>query len=259
MIKALFTAATGMRAQQTRIDVISNNLANVNTTGFKKSLASFEDLIYTTPQDATPASGAISRPTALQVGSGARLVSTTKVFTPGQLEETGQPLDLVIGGPGFFKLTDINNNTVYSRDGNFKVDADGNVVNSAGLRLAPALTVPAGADVTVGPDGQVFARVGDEAQSQIGQIELANFPNPAGLEAIGSNILRETEASGAAISANPGLDGLGRLQSGYLERSNVDVVSELVGLIIAQRAYETNSRAISAVDEMLTTVNQIVR
>lgn len=259
MIKAMFTAATGMRAQQTRIDVISNNLANANTAGFKKSLANFEDLLYRTVEDATPADGVLSRPTPLQVGSGSRLVSTTKVFTPGSLEETGQPLDLTISGNGFFQLTDINGNQVFSRDGNFKTDAQGQVVNSQGLRLEPAIQVAPGAAVTVGPDGSVYARVGDEQQTNVGQIQLVNFPNPAGLEAVGGNILRETPASGAAVQGQPGVDGLGRLTSGYLERSNVDVVTELVSLIISQRAYETNSRAISAADEMLTTVNQIVR
>jgi flagellar basal-body rod protein FlgG len=259
MIKAMFTAATGMRAQQTRIDVISNNLANANTAGFKKSLANFEDLLYRTVEDATPSDGQLSRPTPLQIGSGSRLVSTTKVFTPGSIEETGQPLDLTISGKGFFQLTDINGNIVFSRDGNFKTDAAGQVVNSQGLRLEPAINVPQGADVTVGPDGQVYARVGDQQQTAVGTLQLVNFPNPAGLEAIGSNLLRETPASGAPITGQPGIDGLGRLTSGYLERSNVDVVTELVSLIISQRAYETNSRAISAADEMLTTVNQIVR
>ena len=258
MLKALFTAATGMRAQQTRIDVIANNLANVNTTGFKKSLANFKDLVYTTRQEASKGQS-LSRPTALQVGSGASLVSTTKVFTPGVIEETGQPLDMVIEGQGFFELEDIDGSPVYSRDGNFKLDAEGSIVNSDGYRLANIGTVEPGASISVSPEGEINARVGSAAPTLVGQIQLSNFPNPAGLDALGNNLLKATEASGSAFTGSPGSgQGLGRIQSGYLERSNVEVVSELVNLIVSQRAYETNSRAISAADDMLTTVNQII-
>lgn len=260
MIKALFTAATGMRAQQTRIDVIANNLANVNTTGFKKSTSTFEDLLYNTLQDPGAQNGdGSTRPAGLQIGAGARLVSTSKVFTPGVLEETGRTLDLVITGPGLFKLTDLAGGTVYTRDGSFSVDANGDVVNSLGLKLDPGITVPPGAKVSVGLDGTVTARVdGEEASTNVGQITLANFPNPSGLDSIGSNMLRQTVASGAAIEGTPGSEGLGALRQGFLEKSNVEVVNELVNLIVSQRAYETNSRAISAADDMLTTVNQIV-
>ena len=261
MIKALFTAATGMRAQQARIDVIANNLANVNTTGFKKSNTAFEDLLYSTLQDPGAQNGdGSTRPAGLQIGAGARLVSTSKVFTNGVLEETGRPLDLVVTGPGFFKLTDLAGGTVYTRDGNFSIDATGALVNSLGLKLDPPITVPPGAEVSVSIDGTVTARIqGEENSQNVGQILLANFPNPAGLDSIGSNMMRETAASGAVIEGTPGSDGLGGLSQGFLEKSNVEVVNELVNLIVSQRAYETNSRAISAADEMLTTVNQIVR
>ncbi|MCA9323336.1 MAG: flagellar basal-body rod protein FlgG [Planctomycetes bacterium] len=254
MIKALFTAATGMRAQQTRIDVIANNLANVNTTGFKKSQANFEDLLYSNLGDAGN-----NRPSSIQVGAGSRLVSTSKVFAPGNLEETGRSLDMVITGNGFFQLTDIGGGTVYTRDGNFHVDSNGDVVSAEGLRLQPAFNVPEGATVAVSGDGTVTARVGDQATTTVGQLTLANFPNPSGLDSIGGNLYRETAASGAATTGTPGSNGIGGMVQGFLERSNVEVVNELVNLIVSQRAYETNSKAISSADEMLTTVNQILR
>ncbi len=258
MIKALFTAATGMKAQQTRIDVIANNLANVNTTGFKKSQVNFEDLLYSTIRDPNEQTKEGLRPAGLQIGSGSRLVSTSKVFTPGVLEETGQPLDLVITGPGFFQLQSISGETIYTRDGNFGIDRDGNVVNSQGLRLIPNLTVPQNATVAVGQDGFVSAIVG-QVSSQIGQIQLVNFANPAGLSSEGGNVLKQSGASGPPIQGNPGAAGFGTIVGGFLEKSNVEVVNELVGLITSQRAYETSSKAISAADEMLTTVNQILR
>lgn len=260
MIKALFTAATGMRAQQRRIDVIANNLANVNTTGFKKSQVNFEDLLYNNIEDAgsTNSSGSL-RPSGLQIGSGTRLVSTSKVFTTGNLEETGSPLDLVISGQGFFQVEDLSGNIVFTRDGNFKPDALGNLVNSQGLKLSPGITVPPQASVSVDQSGAISAAVGNAPATNIGNVQIANFPNPAGLEALGGNLLKETVASGAAVLGNPGDEGFGSILSSFLERSNVEVVSELVNLIVSQRAYETNSRAISAADEMLTTANQIIR
>ncbi|HGY91753.1 MAG TPA: flagellar basal-body rod protein FlgG [Planctomycetes bacterium] len=254
MIKALFTAATGMRAQQTRIDVIANNLANVNTTGFKKSQANFEDLLYSNMGDA-----GTQKPAALQIGAGSRLVSTTKVFAPGVLEETGRALDLVITGNGFFQLQDINGGTVYTRDGNFHADSNGDVVNSQGLKLVPSINVPAGATLAIAADGTISARVGDQAATQLGQLQLVNFRNPAGLDSTGGNLLRETAASGTPTTGTPGQNGYGTIVQGFLERSNVDVVNELVSLIVSQRAYETNSRAISSADQMLTTVNQILQ
>jgi flagellar basal-body rod protein FlgG len=186
------------------------------------------------------------------------LVSSSKIYTPGVLEETGNPLDLVITGQGFFQMQGINGDTIYSRDGNFGVDRDGNVVNSQGLKLIPNLTVPANATVAVGQDGFVTASVGNTS-SQIGQIQLVNFANASGLDSRGGNVVRESDASGAPITGNPGDDGFGSLVAGFLEKSNVEVVNELVGLITSQRAYETSSKAISAADEMLTTVNQILR
>ncbi|MCB9834145.1 MAG: flagellar basal-body rod protein FlgG [Planctomycetes bacterium] len=258
MIKALYTAATGMKAQQMRIDVIANNLANVNTTGFKRSNVNFEDLLYSTLRNPNERTQNGVRPSGLQIGTGSRLVNTSKVFTPGSLEETGNPLDLVITGSGFFQLQDISGSTVYSRDGNFMVDRDGSVVNSQGLKLIPNISLQPNAKVAVGVDGVVTQVVGDTS-SQVGQIQLASFTNPAGLEAIGGNIFRKSEASGEAVTGTPGAAGYGGLVGGFLESSNVEVVNELVGLITSQRAYETSSRAISAADEMLTTVNQIVR
>lgn len=258
MIKALFTAATGMKAQQTRIDVIANNLANVNTTGFKKSQVNFEDLLYSTLRDPNEQTQDGLRPAGLQIGSGSRLVNTSKIFTPGVLEETGNPLNLVITGPGFFQVQAVNGDTIYTRDGNFGVDRDGNIVTAQGLKLVPNLTVPQNATLAIGQDGFVTATVGDTS-SQIGQIQLVNFANPAGLDAQGGNIMRVSDASGPPLTGNPGDEGFGTLTAGFLEKSNVDVVNELVGLITSQRAYETSSKAISAADEMLTTVNQILR
>jgi flagellar basal-body rod protein FlgG len=260
MIKALYTAATGMRANQTRIDVISNNLANVNTSGFKKSTVNFQDLLYSTLEQpgAQNADGS-TRPTGLQVGAGSRLVSTAKVYTPGVLEETGRELDLTISGDGFYKFQDLAGGAVYSRDGNLHIDADGQMVNSEGLKLDPALTIPQGAKVAIGPDGTITSKVGDETATTVGRITLSSFRNPSGLEAVGNNLLRESAASGPAISGNPGEQGFGSIIQGFLERSNVEVVDELVDLIVAQRAYEINSRAIRAADDMLTTVNQTVQ
>ncbi len=258
MIKALYTAATGMKAQQMRIDVIANNLANVNTTGFKRSNVNFEDLLYSTLRNPNERSATGVRPSGLQVGAGSRLVNTSKIFTPGSLEETGNALDMVITGQGFFQLQDIAGNTVYTRDGNFMVDRDGTIVNSQGLKMTPNLTVSPNAQIAVSQDGIISQIVGDTT-SQVGQIQLATFTNPAGLEAVGGNLFKKSEASGEATTGTPGSDGYGGLVGGFLERSNVEVVNELVGLITSQRAYETSSRAISAADEMLTTVNQIVR
>ena len=260
MIKALFTAATGMQAQQTRIDVISNNIANVNTTGFKKSVPHFQDLLYSTliDPDARNADGS-TRPTGFQVGSGARLISTSRIYTPGVLQNTGRDLDLAISGDGFFRLNDLSGNSVYTRDGAFTVDAQGQMVNSQGLRLDPGIRIDAGARVSIAPDGTVSAKVGDSPATEVGRIEVVRFPNPAGLETVGQNLVQETVASGREIPGNPGEDGFGTLTQGFLEGSNVEVVDELVNLITSQRAYEINSRAISAADQMLTTVNNIIQ
>ena len=260
MIKALYTAATGMRAQQTRIDVVANNLANVNTSGFKKSTVNFQDLLYSTIESAgaSNADGSV-RPAGLQIGSGTRLVSTSKIFTPGVLEQTGRDLDWMISGDGFFKLTDLTGGDVFTRDGNFHIDAQGNVTNSDGLRLNPGITVPQGARITISQDGTVTARIGNENGTTIGQLTLSNFPNPAGLESVGANIYRATTASGVETPGNPGTNGLGQITQGFIERSNVEVVDELVDLIVSQRAYEINSRAINTADEMLTTANNILQ
>ena len=259
MIKALFTAATGMKAQQTRIDVIANNIANVNTTGFKKSTTNFEDLLYSNRETpGTQNADGSTRPTGLQIGSGARIVNTAKVFTPGSLEETGRNLDMVIAGNGFFKLTDLAGGSVYTRDGNLHLDSLGQVVTSSGLKLDPPITVPPGSSVGVSADGTFNARIGDQPATTIGRVQLATFQNPSGLESVGGNLLRETAASGTETPGNPGDEGYGTIIQGFIERSNVDVVTELVNLIVSQRAYEMNSRAISSADEMLSTVNNIL-
>ncbi len=259
MIKALYTAATGMQAQQTRIDVIANNLANVNTSGFKRSTASFQDLLYSHVAEAgTSNADGSTRPNGLELGSGSRLVSTSKVFTPGVLERTGRELDLVISGGGFFKLQDLTGNSVYTRDGSFHVDGEGNVVNSQGLKMDPAITVEPGASIGISADGTVTSTVGDRS-SQVGRINLVRFANPSGLKSLGANTLQLTDASGAEVTGFPGDEGFGTMTQGFIERSNVQVVDELVNLITSQRAYEINSRAISAADQMLTTVNNILQ
>ncbi len=260
MIKAMFSAASGMKAQETEVDVIANNIANVNTSGFKRSTTNFQDLLYVTQQIPGAAGTAgTSAPTGLQVGSGSRLVSTAKVFTPGNLEQTRRSLDIAIRGSGFFEIQDLDGNPIYTRDGNFQLDAQGNLVTAEGLRLNPGITVPQGAsEVSVAADGTISALVAGNVQN-LGQITLVNFVNPAGLSSEGSNLFRATDSSGSPTTATPGSEGTGTLLGGWLERSNVEVVNELVRLIVAQRAYEMNSRSIRVSDEMLSTTNQIVR
>lgn len=262
MMKALFTAATGMKAQQMTVDVISNNIANVNTGGFKRSRVNFQDLLYLQLGKAGDSAQGLSRPTGLEVGSGTRPVSTTRVFGQGVLEGTQRDLDVAIQGDGFFQVTLPDGSAAYTRDGAFHVDSQLQLVTSEGYIYQPQLTVPANwQGISFGPDGVVSVTTSDapDAPTQVGQIQLARFPNPAGLEALGSNLFRASPASGAAVQVNPGLDGTGTLVSGFLERSNVDVVTELVNLIVAQRAYEVNSRAIRTGDEMLSQVNSLVR
>jgi flagellar basal-body rod protein FlgG len=263
MIRALFTAATGMIGQQLNVDTIANNLANVNTTGFKKSRVHFQDLIYETlkPAGTETADGQII-PEGIQVGHGVRPSSIAKIFTPGSFIQTGNQMDLAIEGEGFFQIQLPDGTTAYTRDGNFKIDANGQVVTSDGYLLEPALTVPQDfTQIIVNSDGFVAAMVGGQQQpANVGQIELVRFVNPAGLDArLGRNLLLETGASGAPIPGQPGLDGLGTLEQGFLEGSNVQVVEEMISLITAQRAYEANSRVITTSDEMLQTANQIRR
>ncbi|MBN1554476.1 MAG: flagellar basal-body rod protein FlgG, partial [Phycisphaerae bacterium] len=254
--------ATGMTAQQQIVDVIANNLANINTTGFKRSQMDFQDLMYVKlrPAGSIVEEGTNS-PTGLEIGSGVKSASTVKVFTAGELENTDNPLDVAIQGDGFFQVTGGDGTTYYTRDGSFRVDASGNLVNANGMLLEPNITIPSDAEtIQIGQDGTVSVmQPGSVTPSQIGQIQLARFVNPAGLSSEGGNLLSETAASGSATVGTPGDSGLGLLEQGFLERSNVQMVHELVKLITAQRAYEINSRAIKAGDEMLTTANQLIR
>jgi flagellar basal-body rod protein FlgG len=262
MIRALWTAGSGMMAQQMNIDVISNNLANVNTGGFKKMRLEFEDLLYQTirPAGATSAQGS-NIPTGFQVGHGVKTVSTTKVFSQGDFVNTGNPLDITVQGEGFFQVQLPDGSIGYTRDGAFKIDGEGRIVNSEGYLLQPEMMVPENAsDFSVGSDGTVMVTVaGDTVPQEIGRIELARFLNPAGLVNLGGNIYQQSVASGEAVVGDPGIDGMGTLGQGFLEISNVKVIEEMVNMIVAQRAYEINSKAIQAADEMLQTANNLRR
>jgi flagellar basal-body rod protein FlgG len=262
MMKALFTSATGMKGQQTQVDVIANNIANVNTAGFKRSRVNFQDLLYVNLKPSGDSSQGVASPTAFEIGSGVRAVSTTRIFTPGTYEGTQRELDVAINGDGFFQVTMPDGSTAYTRDGGFHLDSQLNLVTSEGYLVEPQLTFPQNIkSIGLGADGVITVTTADapEAPQQIGQLQLATFPNPSGLEAIGTNLMRQGGASGAAQLVNPGDQGTGTLLQGHLERSNVDVVTELVNLIVAQRAYEVNSRAIRSSDEMLSQVNNLVR
>lgn len=261
MIKALWTAATGMEAQQLNMDVIANNLANVNTTGFKKSRADFQDLLYQTIKSAGASSSTgTTVPTGIQVGLGSRTAAVQKIYTSGDVSQTGNELDFAIEGPGFFQVELPNGDTAYTRSGAMKQDGTGRLVTSEGYPIIPAITIPSNATkVSILEDGSVEAFLdGSSAGSAIGNIELANFSNPAGLSSIGRNMLQETPSSGAPLTGTPGLLGLGTLSQGYLEGSNVSVMEEMVNMIAGQRAYEVNSKAIKTADEMLQMTNNLV-
>ncbi len=262
MIRAMGTAASGMKAQQMNIDTIANNLANVNTTGYKKSHPEFQDLLYekVMPGGQIDAEGRAA-PNRIEVGHGVKLVATNKNFSQGTVVSTSNPLDVMIEGDGFFQLR-MPDGIKYTRDGSFKMDADRSVVTSNGYRLEPEVTVPEDAtELSISRDGIISVMVaGDDANVQeIGQLELARFPNAAGLSARGSNLFSESPASGTPLLSNPGLDGMGETTSGFLEMSNVETVDELVNMISAQRAYELNSKTITMADEMLQTVNRLKR
>ncbi len=257
------TAASGMKAQQMNIDTIANNLANVNTTGYKKSHVEFQDLLYekVMPGGQVDATGR-AQPGKVEVGHGVKMAATNKSFTQGTVVSTNNPLDVMIEGDGFFQVRMPDGNIRYTRDGSFKMDADRNVVTSQGYLLEPAITVPEDAtEISVSRGGIVAIRsAGDDATVQeIGQIELARFPNSAGLDARGGNIFSESPGSGTPILATPGLEGMGETAAGYLEMSNVETVDELVKMISAQRAYELNSKTITMADEMLQTINHLKR
>jgi flagellar basal-body rod protein FlgG len=262
MQRALWSAASGMAAQQLQIDTIANNLANVNTNGFKRSRAEFQDLLYQTITAPGASSSSTTRnPAGVQLGLGAKPGSVKKIFGQGDFKKTDNPFDVVIQGQGFFKVLLPDGTTAYTRDGAFTSDRDGQLVNSQGYALDPAITLPTDAlTVTIGADGTVsVTQPGQTTPTEIGQIELANFVNPTGLLALGGNLFRPTAASGDAVDGTAGTDGLGTLQQGFLEVSNVSIVNELVDMIAAQRAYELNSKAIRASDEMMQQVNGLIR
>lgn len=254
MLTALFTAATGMRAQQTNIDVISNNLANVNTTGFKRSRADFQDLLYQTiRQPGAPSSNQTEIPTGIQIGLGSRTAAVQRLFLQGAIQTTENQLDIAIDGDGFLQILRPNGDIAYTRAGALKLDSQGRIVNSDGFPLEPEIVIPTDTiNITIGTDGIVSVlQPGNVNAQQIGQIRLVNFANPAGLSGLGRTLFQPTTASGDPIEGVPGEDGLGTLAQGFLEISNVSVVEEMVQLITGQRAYEINSRAIQAADEML--------
>jgi len=262
MIRALYTAASGMNAQQTNIDNVAHNLANVNTTGFKKSRVEFEDLVYQEMRIAGSAASATTEaPVGLEVGLGTRAVATSRNFSSGNLRATQGPLDLAIEGDGFFKISLPNGTEGYTRAGTFHLDAQGLLVTAEGYSVDPQITIPSTAtSVSVSKDGIVSATIaGQNASQQLGTLEISTFPNAAGLRPIGGNLFMPTTASGEPESGAPGTDARGTLAQGFVEDSNVSVVEEMVNMIIGQRAYEANSRVVKAADEMLAQVNNLVR
>lgn len=262
MMGALWTAASGMKAQQTNLDVTANNLANANTFGFKKVRAEFKDLLYRTARAAgTPMASGTQWPVGTQIGMGVLNSATTRMFQQGDFQSTENPFDVVIEGDGFFQVQRPDGQIGYTRDGSFKTDGNGQLVTSDGLLLIPQITVPQGAqDFTITPEGMVTVRQGANANVQtLGQIQLARFINPAGLTATGRNMFLPTEASGQPILNQPGQDGMGVITQGFIEMSNVKVVDEMVNLIVAQRAYEANSKSVQTSDEMLSLANNLRR
>ncbi|MBK6337670.1 MAG: flagellar basal-body rod protein FlgG [Betaproteobacteria bacterium] len=260
MIRSLSIAKTGLDAQQTQLDVISNNLANVSTSGFKRSRAVFEDLLYQTiRQPGAQSSQQTQLPTGLQLGTGVRPVATERLFTQGNLQQTGNSLDVAINGQGFFQVSLPDGTVAYTRDGSFHLDAQGQLVTSSGYSLSPAITIPANAQtITIGRDGIVsVTQAGQPAPTQVGSLQLASFVNPAGLQGRGENLFLETASSGTASTSTPGSNGAGVVQQNYIETSNVNVVEELVAMIQTQRAYEINSKAIQTADQMLQRLTQL--
>ena len=262
MNRTMHAAATGMNAQQLYVDTIANNLANVNTTGYKKSKIEFQDLLYQTIRPA----GAIilgggTTPTQLQVGCGTKPVATPRIFTQGDLTSTGGSLDLAIKGDGFFQLVRPDGLVVYSRDGSFKVSPDGRLVNSEGYFMEPEISLPLETrTISISQEGIISVQVaGSDEPEEVGQIEMARFINPAGLKSIGNNLYEWTIAGGDPILGTPESEGFGGIEQGYLENSNVDVIEEMVNMIVAQRAYEINSKAIRTADDMMSIINNLKR
>ncbi len=260
MLRALYSSAAGMQSQQLNLDVIANNLANVNTTGYKKSKIEFQDLLYQTTRSAGAEAGAGNQvPTGIQIGHGSRAVSTSKIFTNGELTPTGERLDLAIQGDGFFEVQLPDGSRAYTRDGAFKTGSDGRVLTSDGVPLQSGFQpIPVGTtNISISSGGEVSTTGANGPQSF--RVQLVRFANPAGLESMGRNLFRETPASGAAELGNPGESGFGQLAQGYLEMSNVEVAQEMVNMIIAQRAYEVNAKAVQASDEMMQMSNNLIR
>ncbi|AHH14269.1 flagellar basal-body rod protein FlgG [Borrelia hermsii] len=264
MMRALWTAASGMKAQQYNVDTIANNLSNVNTTGFKKIRAEFEDLIYQTQRRAgTPATEDTVSPLGNQVGHGTKVSATHRIFGQGNLQATNLNTDVAIEGDGFYKILLPDGTYGYTRDGSFKIDANGTLVTSQGYKLLPDISFPEEYikdSITISQEGIISVKVDENPEPiELGQIEIARFVNPAGLNAIGNNIFKETIGSGEEISGAPGSDGMGRLRQGILEMSNVSIAEEMVTMIVAQRAYEINSKAIQTSDNMLGIANNLKR
>jgi flagellar basal-body rod protein FlgG len=260
MMRSLWISKTGMEAQQTQLDVVSHNLANVGTNGFKRGHAVFEDLMYQTlRQPGANSSEQTQLPTGLQLGLGVRTVSTSRQFSQGNLQQTTNSLDMAVRGNGFFQIQMPDGTTAYTRDGAFQVSSTGQLVTNNGYTVQPGITIPANAQtITVGNDGTVSATLpGQTAPQTLGQLQLASFINPAGLESRGQNLYTETAASGTANTAAPGSNGLGEISQGFVETSNVNVVEELVAMIQTQRAYELNSKAIQTSDQMLQRLSQL--
>lgn len=260
MMRSLWISKTGLDAQQSQMDVIANNLANVSTSGFKRSRAVFEDLIYQTiRQPGAQSSQQTQLPSGLQLGTGVRPVATERIFTQGNLQLTSNDKDVAIQGAGFFQVLLPDGSTAFTRDGSFQTDSQGQLVTASGFPLQPAITIPANAQsLTIGRDGTVSVTTpGASAPTQVGAIQLATFINPAGLQAKGENLYVETSASGNANTNAPGANGAGLLTQGYVETSNVNVVEELVNMIQTQRAYEINSKAITTSDQMLQKLTQM--
>ncbi|MCX5767512.1 MAG: flagellar basal-body rod protein FlgG [Gemmatimonadetes bacterium] len=262
MDPALRAAATGMMAQQTRTEVIANNLANVNTTGFKRSRAHFEDLLYQTVQGAAVVNATDASTTpAIQVGRGTRLAGVERMHSQGALEQTNRPLDLAIQGEGFFQVQLPNGQTAYTRDGSFQISDQGTLVTSEGHTIVPGIKIPAGlANLAISPNGIVTATMSTDAKPvEIGRIELARFANPSGLQSMGGNLMAATSASGDPATGYPDEDGIGQVSQGYLEASNVEIVQEMVDMISAMRAYEINSKAVKNSESMADISNNLVR
>jgi flagellar basal-body rod protein FlgG len=262
MIRALWTAAAGMQAQQMNIDVVANNLANASTTGFKKSRADFQDLMYQSVKTSgAPATNSTTVPTGIQVGLGVKPAAVTKIFSTGNIAATGNELDMAIQGEGFFQIQQSDGSTAYTRGGTFKKDGQGRVVTSDGSPILPEILIPNNATkINIGSDGTVsVTQAGQNTPTTVGTLQLASFSNPSGLNSIGKSLFLPTESSGAATTGTAGQNGLGTLEQGYVEMSNVSIMEEMVNMIVGQRAYEINSKAVQASDEMLQQAAQLKR